>query len=286
MQSTQVRRIGRQSQVLTASIFLLAFFSSITLVSAQEGENQAGLVIQFGDGSLFTTCVELGPDGEATGEELLRASGLDSIIDYGSGFGGGTVCKIDAEGCDFPTEKCFCQCTMKPGDPCVYWSYFYLLDGQWRYASQGVSAFIVKSGDVQGWAWGEGAVGTGIRPPLLTFEQICGPALDPTHTPTAAVVASPTASLLPSDTPVQDTPSPSPGSPTVESAAIVSASPTEELTLALQTPTPETVVSTVKEQPSSTPGESGSESVNLIIFGVLVAVLLGGLIVLGVRRGQ
>src|SRR5689334_8388264 len=50
---------------------------------AQSGApNQAGLVIDFGDGRVQTYCIDLGDDGQATGEELLRATNLAVIIDY------------------------------------------------------------------------------------------------------------------------------------------------------------------------------------------------------------
>src|SRR5215212_524305 len=64
--------------------------------------NQAGLVIDFGDGRVMTFCIDLGADGQATGEELLRASGLQVIFEYSGGIGG-AVCKIDTVGSDFPS---------------------------------------------------------------------------------------------------------------------------------------------------------------------------------------
>jgi hypothetical protein len=162
------RRIGP-----AASLLLLGLLTLSGPVAAQEGETRAGLVVQFGDGTVQTACVDLGSDGEGTGEELLRATGLNVLIDYTSGFGGGTVCKIGGQGCDFPGEDCFCQCSMKPGDPCVYWVYFDQVDGQWRYSNQGASIVVVNPGDVQGWVWGAGSANAGVFPPLITFDQIC-----------------------------------------------------------------------------------------------------------------
>src|SRR5688500_8975480 len=66
-------------------------------VRAQAGEpHQAGLVIDFGDGHVLTFCIDLGDDGQATGEELLRASNLPVIMEYSGN--GGAVCKIDTVG--------------------------------------------------------------------------------------------------------------------------------------------------------------------------------------------
>src|SRR3954466_10173068 len=66
--------------------------------------HQAGLVIDFGDGRVMTFCIDLGADGQATGEELLRPSNLPVIIEYSGN--GGAVCKIDTVGSDFPSEPC------------------------------------------------------------------------------------------------------------------------------------------------------------------------------------
>jgi len=219
-QSVQARvRAHRWTAGLAASVLLLICFGIISPVAAQQGGNQAGLLIQFGDGSVFTACVDLGPDGEMTGEELLRALGLSTLIDYNSGFGGGTVCKIGNQGCNFPAEHCFCQCTMKPGDPCIYWTYFFQPDGQWRYSNLGISSLVARPGDVQGWVWGPGGSGTGTLPPHITFEQICSnpsqvappPAATATPVPAAtftplpiltSTISPPTETLAPTDTPL------------------------------------------------------------------------------------
>lgn len=289
------RAIGRAIG-LVASVFILTFLSLVSSAAAQEGGNQVGLVIQFGDGSLHTTCVELGPSGQATGEEVLRAAGFATVIDYGSGFGGGTVCKIGNEGCDFPAEKCFCQCTMKPGDPCIYWSYFHLVDGQWRYSVHGASSYRVSPGDVEAWVWGVGSARTGAAPPHITFEQICGvssevtrktatgepPLSSGTPVPRTPVVAAQSGETA------TGTPTPSPVPP---------ATPTLAPAPATQTPTPGVVASSADGKPltpaenqeaaaaSSNPnadGVSGSV-IGYIVFGFLAAALVGGLIFLRVR---
>jgi energy-coupling factor transport system substrate-specific component len=131
-------------------------------------DNRAGLVVRFGDGSVQTACLDLGPSGQVTGEELLQAAGMQPIIEYSAL--GGIVCQIGAEGCDFPEQPCWCQCK---GDPCVYWQYFQQVDGAWVYATIGASTRIVQAGQVDGWAWGAGDGNAGAEPPLLTLEEIC-----------------------------------------------------------------------------------------------------------------
>ena len=140
-------------------------------------DNRAGLVVRFGDGSVQTACLNLGPDGQATGEELLQAAGLQPLMEYSAL--GGIVCQIGAQGCGFPEQSCWCQCK---GDPCVYWRYFHLVENssqplqagaQWVYATLGASSRVVRAGQVDGWAWGAGDAGASDLPPLLTLEEIC-----------------------------------------------------------------------------------------------------------------
>jgi energy-coupling factor transport system substrate-specific component len=140
----------------------------VPVQSTADAGNRAGLVVRFGDGSVQTACLDLGPDGQATGEELLHAAGLQPIMEYSAL--GGIVCQIGAEGCGFPEQSCWCQCK---GDPCFYWRYFHLVDGQWVYATVGASTHLVHSGQVDGWAWGEGETSNGVQPPLLTLHEIC-----------------------------------------------------------------------------------------------------------------
>ena len=75
-------------------ILLLAATGSVAAEPAPP--NRAGLVVRFGDGTVQTACVDLGPDGEATGEDLLDAASLQPVIEYTAL--GGTVCEIDRAG--------------------------------------------------------------------------------------------------------------------------------------------------------------------------------------------
>ncbi|MFZ2362089.1 MAG: ECF transporter S component [Anaerolineae bacterium] len=146
-------------------------------------DNRAGLVVRFGDGSVQTACVDLGPSGQVTGEQLLQRAGLQPVMEYSAL--GGIVCRIGAEGCGFPEQSCWCQCK---GDPCVYWQYFQQVDGAWVYATIGASTRMVQAGQVDGWAWGAGEGSNGAQPPLLTLDEICAAP--------AAVIDSTTADAL------------------------------------------------------------------------------------------
>ncbi len=183
--------------LLLGALLLVALWLPPHTRAQPEQGSQAGIVIQFADGQMETFCVELGADGSATGEEVLRATGLPTTIEY-SGGNGGAVCQIDSVGCDFPAESCFCECTLDPNEPCVYWNYSFQENGEWQYASIGSTNRTVEAGDVEGWVWGAGEIATGALPPLIPFDDIClAPTPTATRRPTQTRTATPTASATP-----------------------------------------------------------------------------------------
>ncbi len=164
---------------------------------AQNPPNQAGLVIKHGDGSVTTQCVGF-QEETISGYDLLIASGLDLNIAVDSV--GTSICSLDGEGCTFPQDSCFCQCTSQP---CLYWSYWRQGgDGSWVYSQLGASYTEVSDGDVEGWVWGEGAIGSpsDSQPPAITFDDICNPQT-PTPEPTATHTPTPTPTSPPTQTP-------------------------------------------------------------------------------------
>jgi hypothetical protein len=152
------------------------------------GPNQVGLVVRFGDGSVFTRCVEFS-EPTISGYEVLARAGLNVIAEF-SGLGV-AVCKVQNDGCNYPAQSCFCQCE---GSPCYYWVYHHLVGGAWQYSGFGASSYQVGHGAVEGWAWGEGDPNGGSQPPVLTFEQLCAP---PTATPLPTATLAPTATSTP-----------------------------------------------------------------------------------------
>lgn len=142
-----------------------------------QSPNKVGLVVRFGDSTVFTDCIEF-TEAEITGEDVLDRSGLSVVKDLSYGLGA-AICKIENDGCNHPQEHCFCQCQ---GAQCEYWAY-YQLDQQhdeWVYSGMGASWHTVQPGDVEGWSWGAGdAGGSDVEPPLLTFEELCPPPTPP-----------------------------------------------------------------------------------------------------------
>jgi hypothetical protein len=300
------RPVLRASGLILFALMLCAW-GLVQRAVAQDEDNRAGLVVQFGDGSVYTACVDLGDDGQSTGEEMLRDSGLPVIIDYSSGYGDGIVCKVADEGCDFPAEKCFCQCTMRPGDPCIYWIYFHQVADEWRYSNQGLKSHAVKAGDVEAWVWGAGSSQGGVLPSPIAFDEICSvseESMEPTSEPEAAAPDSPSGPL---DTPMADLPptpltrsvaSTSVAAPTslVSASGALSATPTMDAVVA---PAPQvtarvamraedgsTGASIVQPSPTSPIQVSDQDSqskTSYFVFGLLVVVLAGGLAYLRTR---
>jgi hypothetical protein len=168
-------------------VLLVLVCAMPTTLHAQPVQQQrATLIIQFSDESHITHCVSFGPDG-ITGLDLLRRAGLE-VATWGT-----AVCRIEGTGCDYPRERCFCQC-LSP--PCRFWSYWLWQDGRWVYSQIGAGQHQVRDGDAQAWVWGDGQT-----PPIVTPEVIC-----PSGGDQPAVQAGSIATLDPPQPPSADTP--------------------------------------------------------------------------------
>jgi hypothetical protein len=204
--------------------------------------HHAGLVVRYGNGSVTTRCVDLGEDGQASGEEVLRASGLAVTAEYSSM--GAAICKIENDGCSYPAEGCFCQCTLQPGQTCVYWSYWHLKNNQWQYSQFGTTNYTVHSGEVDGWSWGAGTTSNAVAPPMYTFNDICAPASTNTPMPTGTPTSTSAGAIM--STVVILTAAPTSAPPTSTATPIPATSVS-----ATATPIPST--STPQAQASPTP---------------------------------
>ncbi len=209
--------------ILALALPAIVLLATVGAVSAEPAPpNRAGLVVRFGDGTVQTACVDLGPDGEATGEELLDSAGLQPVIEYTAL--GGTVCEIDAQGCGYPDEACWCQC--KGGASCVYWQYYHLSDDpsladgpQWVYATIGASLRVLHAGDIDGWSWGEGEGADGIEPPLMTLDEICAAGSGPLFTPVPDDMLAAGAASISQESPAAPLDLPQPAQPAITAEA-------------------------------------------------------------------
>ncbi|MHB1319396.1 MAG: hypothetical protein ACYCYF_12330 [Anaerolineae bacterium] len=291
-----VMRLTRGGAKLALPLLLLpVVFASP--IRAQEGANQAGLVVVHGDGRVTTRCVRF-DEAQISGLTLLQRSGI--VFTASTGPMGATICSLNGEGC--PTSDCWCECK---GTPCAYWIYFQRnADGSWAYAPLGAALRQLGNGDVDGWMWGD----TTSLPPAMSFEAICGtepsqsPAtpvpteastiaatLAPTTTPVPApaVTAGPTATtkaLDPTQTPeTSATPAASPTAvPATPSATPVPPSP--------EPPLPTALVPTARpdDQPADAeaPISEPSSSSGYVAFAVILAAVGGVSLFLRHRRRE
>ncbi len=129
-----------------------------------QASNRAGLVVQYGDGSVVTLCVRFS-GATLSGVALLEQSGLDLVTRTDPGLGA-FVCKIGKDGC--PAENCTCAY------PPTYWHYWLRAADGWQFSPVGASSRQLQPGDVDGWVW----TGEATPPPDLAFADIC-PATKP-----------------------------------------------------------------------------------------------------------
>ena len=154
-----------------ASVLVVALAFGLPVVRAAD-PNRVGLVVVHGDGRATTRCVEFSED-TVSGYDVLARAGLELSIDASNSMGV-TICRIGADGCTYPQDRCFCQCTDLSGTvPCVYWSYWHLQNGGWQYSGMGASGHMVRPGDVEGWVWGAGTPNSASQPPAVSFDQLC-----------------------------------------------------------------------------------------------------------------
>ena len=156
--------------------------------------HRAGLVVTFGDRPTARFCVEFTEDTISGLQLLERAaspeSGLQPIVTYG----GAAVCAIGGVGSTDASSSSACF-----GQYPNYWAYYHFVNGAWTYSQKGASQYMIRDGDIDGWAWGPGGLSSGAIP--AQPGDIC-PA--PTPVPTAAptATAAPTRPPAPSATAV------------------------------------------------------------------------------------
>ena len=246
-------------RLITQLIILVGLAVALpALGRAQEQQpNRAGVVIRHGNGQVTTACVSF-TEPEISGLTLLDRAGVSYLAQ--SGGIGAAVCKLDGEGCEYPTEDCFCHCK---GAECVYWIYHHLRDGKWSYSQAGAGASVIRPGDVDGWVWGAGNLQTGAQPPAISFGEVCPAPSDDQQT--AATEVAP-ASPPPTEAPPAPTPPPTPRPTrtprTPATAAAISPSPAAPeipaptLASTAETPAPTTVVPATAQAPATTEATS------------------------------
>lgn len=264
----------RKRNAWLALLLSVTFVLQLTLANAQT-QNQAGLVIQHGDGSVSTHCIRF-DEPTINGMQLLTRAGVTFATQFGGL--GAAVCSIDGEGCAYPTESCFCQCQ---GASCAYWNYFHLLDNAWRYSPLGADGYTIENGAVDAWLWGDQDA-----PPIHTLEQICSVApVAPSSTPTVMAEATTPPTTTADSVEATQTQHPtSTSEPGIEPTAIqiAQSSDTPEPTASLAPPLP--TVSTQSTLPASDVQDEAPDTGSYIIVGIVIVVLGGWLVISRMRR--
>ncbi len=267
----------------TSHLHRLAALAVLLLVAgaaarAQPPERRAGLVVQFGDGSLQTACVRFSEE-TISGLDLLLRAGLSVVVQTGGI--GAAVCKIGPDGCNYPAESCFCK---RDGARSIYWAFYTLQNDTWAYASLGAANVAVGDGDVHGWAWGLGDASGGALPPVRSIDTICAPATAPAPTaPPATASPAPAPTSAPPAAPGASLPAPAPTA-TAPAAPTATARPTRApqataTTSVAPAPPPAGAVAGGVDEPLAASGPPWG----YLAFGVML-VGLGVGIVLAARR--
>lgn len=152
MMRTMRHRVSTGSRWVAALLGVATLIALLALAPqlvtrAADGQNAAGLVIQYADGRIAYLYVEF-TEPEISGVELLERSGLVYALAPYGGLGV-AVCSIEGEGC--PADNCFCK---SYGQDAFFWRYHRLSDtGEWIPLPVGPASRMLKSGDVDGWSW-------------------------------------------------------------------------------------------------------------------------------------
>jgi hypothetical protein len=157
-----------------ALLLTVGFAISPVHDAAGAAKNKAGLVVRYGDGHVEEMCVFF-DEPSISGLDLLERSGETFVAERSSL--GSAICKIDEQGCDYPSEDCFCE---YPN----FWGYWVRDPGEsvWTFSDTGASDHEVKNGSVDGWSWGPNGAPS---PPLTAFDQVCPASASGSASPTS-----------------------------------------------------------------------------------------------------
>jgi hypothetical protein len=244
-------------------------------VSAASTEHRAAVIVDTGT-TVKRVCVRFTEDS-ISGKEALDRAGVDPVYRSYGGSLGSAVCSLCGVG------RSYADC-LGSGASATYWAYWRAAAGATSFtrSSFGVSSTRVRDGDVEGWRWGVSEA-----PPFALVTEVCGP--EPSPEPSPAPTTAPTAAS-PGRSPASRPPA-TPARPPAASAATPA-------TAAPPTSTPEAAPTRAAARAGPTDGEQGLEAGrpvapdraagpdgSLLVFGALLAGLVGSIAVARHRRG-
>lgn len=171
--SVTVMKLGLRHLALIVTTFAALGLNASALMrqpaAINLAQSRAALVVRFGNGPVVEQCIS-STEPEITGYDLLRRSTLP-VVAQQVGNLGAAICKIGDEGCNYPTEDCFCKSVSEQKS----WNFWVLQNGAWVTAATGAGSAKVVNGVIHGWVWGAGSPTQSMK----TFDQICNSAYLP-----------------------------------------------------------------------------------------------------------
>ncbi len=152
-------------RALLAALLCFAGLWEGGIASTRDTQHRAGLVVDYGDGTVTYAVVPFDEPG-ISGIELLKRSGV-SLVTVEFGGLGEAVCTIGERGCGAGAcRRRVCQ-GADPDSP--FWQYFRLSDGEtWTPLVLGASSSTVEDGSIEGWSW----TGAGPGLPIVDLNEI------------------------------------------------------------------------------------------------------------------
>jgi hypothetical protein len=168
-QRVATRRVVRSvvaALIVAVGIVVAAGYvpGATTPAFAAPADHHAVVVVDTGS-LVRTVCVHFTADS-ISGQQALDLAGVSPVY-RGYGTTGAAICSLCQQGC--PADGSCLTC-----GGADYWQYYQSPAGStsYHYSPVGAGVSQVHDGDVEGWKWGHS-----IQPPHVSFESVCGVAL-------------------------------------------------------------------------------------------------------------
>jgi hypothetical protein len=154
--------VSRRSALAAAAFVALVAALQPAHDAVGAAKNKAGVVVRSGDGTVDKMCVFF-DEPTISGLDLLDRSGMTYVAEKSAV--GSAICKIDATGCAYPSEGCFCEYPR-------FWGYWNRDPdtSAWEFSSTGAADREIRNGAVDGWSWGKDGKPA---PPDVAFADVC-----------------------------------------------------------------------------------------------------------------
>ena len=259
-------------------VLLLAVMGSLLVVgevSAAPPIHRAAVIVDTGT-TVKRVCVRFTEDS-ISGKDALDRANVDAVYHSYGGTLGSAVCSLCGVG------RSAADCLGGGGSP-NHWVYWRGVGGATAYTWSpfGVSSTRVRDGDVEGWHWGAGG-----PPPFADVAEVCGTEALPTSTAAPPVTRAPRAEGgTKRPTTVRSAPPTTGPAGSIGTVASTSTAPVPTTAPgddARSGPRPLAATRRVSGRTDSGGTDSGPGA-SLLVFGALLAGLVGLIVRAGRRR--